>query len=77
MHRNEKGVVMAKKKAKTKKSLLKRVKITANKKLLRAKAGRRHLLSGKSKKRKRKLRKQAVVSSAQKELIKGSLPYNI
>lgn len=62
-------------KLKTKKALVKRVKVTKNKKVLRSKAGRRHLLSGKTAKRKRILRKKCLVSSAQKQLIKAGLPY--
>ncbi len=63
-------------KLKTKKALSKRIKITGTKKLIRSKTGRRHLLSSKSSKRKRKLRKGEEVSSAGKKLIKASLPYS-
>jgi len=63
-------------KLKTKKALAKRVKVTKKKKMLRSKTGRRHLLSSKSSKRKRKLRQRGVVSSAGKRLIKESLPYS-
>lgn len=66
-----------KKKLKTKKALVKRIKITAQGKVLRSKAGRRHLLSGRSKKRKRNLRKKAVVSGGEKKNIKKALPYGI
>jgi large subunit ribosomal protein L35 len=62
-------------KLKTRKSLAKRVKITKNKKILRSQSGRRHLLSGKSKKRKRRLKKKDLVSSAQRKLVKRGLPY--
>lgn len=62
-------------KLKTKKALAKRVKLTANKKALRNKAGRRHLLSGKNSKRKRCLKKKQTASAASKELLKRSLPY--
>lgn len=64
-------------KLKTKKALAKRVKITKNKKALRSKAGRRHLLSAKKQKRKRVLRRRAGVSSAGKKLLKQSLPYAV
>lgn len=64
-------------KLKTKKALAKRVKITKKKKMLRSKCGRRHLLSSKSKKRKRVLRKRAKVSSAQSKLIRKALPYSV
>ena len=63
-------------KLKTKKALTKRVKVTKKGKVSRSKAGRRHLLSGKTSKRKRGLRRKALVSSAQKKLIKRSLPYS-
>ncbi|MCM8819586.1 MAG: 50S ribosomal protein L35 [Candidatus Omnitrophica bacterium] len=62
-------------KLKTKKSLAKRVKVTKNKKVLRWKACRRHLLSYKSKKRKRFLGKKTVVSKAEKQMVKKALPY--
>jgi len=62
-------------KLKTKKALAKRIKITGGGKLIRSKAGRRHLLSGKSKKRKRALRKKTVVASADKKMVKRALPY--
>jgi large subunit ribosomal protein L35 len=63
-------------KLKTKKSLAKRVKITKNKKILRSQSGRRHLLSGKNKKRKRNLRRKDLVSSAERKLVKRGLPYS-
>ena len=62
-------------KVKTKKALAKRVKVTKKKKVLRSKAGRRHLLSAKTRKRKRNLRRTSKVSSAEKDLIKKALPY--
>ncbi|MBU1366803.1 MAG: 50S ribosomal protein L35 [Candidatus Omnitrophota bacterium] len=62
-------------KLKTKKALAKRVKITKKKKILRNKAGKRHLLSGKSKKRKRLLRKKCLVSKADRKAILKALPY--
>jgi len=49
-------------KKKTKKAVAKRFKKTATGKVKRAKAGRRHLLGGKSRNRKRALRKSALVS---------------
>lgn len=64
-----------KKKLKTKKALAKRIKVTKRGKLLRKKAGKSHLLSGKARKRKRKLRKTALVSKAHIKTIKASLPY--
>lgn len=64
-------------KLKTKKALAKRIKVTKKKKMMHSKSGRRHLLSGKSRKRKRKLRKRGLVSSSQKRLMKKSLPYQL
>ncbi len=52
-------------KQKTKKSVAKRFKLTGSgKKLKRTTAGRGHLLTGKSRKRKRQLRGGAITSSA-------------
>lgn len=62
-------------KVKTKKSLSKRVKVTAKKKALRSKGGRRHLLSCKGRKRKRDLRKKGLVSDAEGKFLKKALPY--
>lgn len=62
-------------KLKTRKSLAKRVKITKNKKALRSKAGRRHLLSHKSRKRKRNLRAQAALPQTQRKTLKRAMPY--
>lgn len=64
-------------KLKTRKSVAKRVKITKKKKILRSKAGRRHLLSAKTKKRKRKLRRKAKVSEGDKRALKRALPYSM
>ncbi|MFH1875781.1 MAG: 50S ribosomal protein L35 [Candidatus Omnitrophota bacterium] len=62
-------------KLKTKKSFAKRLKVTKNKKVLRSKEGRRHLLSGKKAARKRQLGKKVVVSHADRNQIKHALPY--
>ncbi|MGB9720067.1 MAG: 50S ribosomal protein L35 [bacterium] len=51
-------------KLKTKRGWLKRVKIKKNGKILRWKSGKRHLLTGKSRKRKRRLSKLTPVSKA-------------
>ena len=64
-------------KLKTRKSVAKRVKITKKKKALRSKAGRRHLLSAKSKKRKRKLRRKVKVSKGDRGALKKALPYSM
>ena len=63
-------------KLKTRKAIAKRVKVTKKKKVLRSKAGRRHLLSAKTKKRKRTLRRRSLVSDAEKKLIRRALPYS-
>ncbi|MCM8774236.1 MAG: 50S ribosomal protein L35 [Candidatus Omnitrophica bacterium] len=63
-------------KLKTKKALAKRIKITKKKKMLRIQAGARHLLSGKTKKRKRKLKKKVKVARTEKKLIKRALPWS-
>jgi len=62
-------------KLKTRKAIAKRVTITRKKKALRSKAGRRHILSYKKRKRKRNLRRKGTVSHAQKNLIRKALPY--
>ncbi len=43
---------------------------------MKAKAGRRHLLSHKSTKRKRNLRKKNQVEAGGKELVKKAMPYS-
>jgi large subunit ribosomal protein L35 len=60
----------------TKKSVSKRFKITANGKVKRARAGRRHLLASKSPKRRRSLGKSVVVDKTDMWRIIGSLPYS-
>jgi large subunit ribosomal protein L35 len=60
-------------KIKTHKSFKKRVKITKNGKVLRGKPGRRHLLSGKPSKRKRKLRRSAEVGKEEAFRVKRLL----
>ncbi len=61
--------------SKTRKAAAKRFKITATGKVLRAHASRRHLLSSKSAKRKRKLAKSAVVDVTDEARIKLNLPF--
>ena len=51
-------------KQKTRKGVATRVRVTRTGKIVRGKAGRRHLLSGKSRKRKRALRRKATVARA-------------
>jgi large subunit ribosomal protein L35 len=60
----------------TKKSVAKRFKITANGKVKRSRAGRRHLLAGKSPKRRRSLGKAVVVDKTDMWRVIGSLPYS-
>jgi len=60
---------------KTKKSVAKRFKITARGKVLRARAGKRHLLAGKSPKRRRSLGTAKVVHSTDAYRILQNLPF--
>ena len=60
---------------KTKKSVAKRFKITATGKVLRSRAGRRHLLQGKSPKRRRSLGTAKVVDDTDAYRIKQNLPF--
>ncbi len=61
---------------KTRKSVAKRFKITATGKVLRPRAGRRHLLQAKSPKRRRALGKAAVVGPTDAYRITASLPFS-
>ncbi|MEK7269714.1 MAG: 50S ribosomal protein L35 [Planctomycetota bacterium] len=61
-------------KMKTRKALAKRFKKTATGKLLHWKAGRRHLMSGKSAKRRRRLRKTSRVFRPQEMALLKGLP---
>jgi len=60
-------------KQKTRKGLAKRIRVTRTGKIVRNKAGRRHLLSSKSGKRKRQLRKKVTVCKADKARMKRAL----
>lgn len=62
-------------KLKTHRGLAKRIKISGSGKYLRRKAGKSHLLSGKSRKRKRNLKKTVVVDSTNVKAVKKLLPY--
>lgn len=62
-------------KMKTKKSAAKRFKLTGSGKLKRSKAFKQHILTKKSSKTKRNLRKTAYVSVTQENTIKKLLPY--
>lgn len=61
--------------SKTRKAVAKRFKVTASGKVLRTRAGRRHLLQCKSAKRKRNLAKIAVVDDADVARVKLNLPF--
>ena len=62
-------------KMKTKKAVVKRFRITGTGKLKRAKAFKQHILTKKSAKRKRNLRKSAYVSVTQLKTMKKLVPY--
>ena len=62
-------------KLKNKKSLRKRVKITKKGKGLQRAGGSRHLLSGKTAKRKRQLRKKRTFPTTQNKTLKNAVPY--
>lgn len=62
-------------KLKTKKSMAKRVKFTKKGKVKRSKACRGHILTKKSRKRKRHLRQQSFVDRVDKGTVKKLLPY--
>ncbi|MGB3241687.1 MAG: 50S ribosomal protein L35 [Candidatus Omnitrophota bacterium] len=62
-------------KLKTKKGVKKRFKLTKTGKIKRAKAGGRHILSKKTRKRKRALRKSDVVDSTMEKKIRRLMPY--
>jgi large subunit ribosomal protein L35 len=61
---------------KTKKSVAKRFKITATGKVMRMRAGKRHLLQGKSPKRRRSLGTSKLVDSTDVYRIKQNLPFS-
>jgi large subunit ribosomal protein L35 len=60
---------------KTKKSVAKRFKITGTGKVLRSMAGRRHLLQGKSSKRRRKLGGRVLVDKTDVYKVLQCLPF--
>ena len=62
-------------KLKTNKSAAKRFKLTKSGKIKVRKAGRRHLLGLKTRKRKRKLRRPGYISKADAKRIRRLLPY--
>lgn len=62
-------------KAKTRKAVAKRFKVTGTGKVLRRKQGKRHLLQCKNRKRKRALGKATLVSKADIKNVKENLPF--
>ena len=62
-------------KIKSKTGAKKRFRVTGTGKFKRATKGRRHLLTHKSPKRKRHLRKPALVDKAQHDQVQAMLPY--
>ncbi|MFC7336764.1 50S ribosomal protein L35 [Haloferula chungangensis] len=62
-------------KAKTRKAVAKRFKVTGTGKVLRRKQGKRHLLQNKNRKRKRNLGRVALVSDADIKNVKENLPF--
>ena len=62
-------------KAKTRKAVAKRFKVTGSGKILRRKQGKRHILQKKSRKRKRQLGKVTLVSDADLKNVRASLPF--
>jgi large subunit ribosomal protein L35 len=62
-------------KAKTRKAVAKRFKVTGTGKVLRRKQGKRHLLQCKNRKRKRSLGQAALVSDADIKNVKENLPF--
>ncbi|MDD2403656.1 MAG: 50S ribosomal protein L35 [Victivallaceae bacterium] len=64
-------------KMKTRKCAAKRLKQTGTGKFRRAKAGARHLLTGKSAKVRRRLGKDAAVKPSELSRIKAALPYGL
>ena len=62
-------------KLKTNKSVQKRIRVTKSGKFKKMRAGKRHLLQGKSSKRKRHLRQGDLVSGAMEKQLRRLLPY--
>ena len=63
-------------KAKTRKAVAKRFKVTGSGKVLRRKQGKRHILQKKNRKRKRNLGKVTLVSDADIKNVKENLPFS-
>ena len=69
------NLAKAKMKLKTHKGAAKRFKLTAGGKVMSGHAGARHILTSKTRKRKRKLGSQRVVSDVDAVHVKSMLPY--
>ena len=63
-------------KLKTNKGVAKRVRVTKKGKLKRKKAGASHILTKKSRKRKRQMRKADVINKTQTAILKKLIPYH-
>jgi len=63
-------------KMKTHKSSAKRFKVSSSGKIIRSKAYKSHILTKKTAKRKRNLRKDTTISSAEVKKVKVLLPYS-
>jgi len=62
--------------AKTRKAFAKRMKITGSGKVLRNKPGKRHLLSCKNAKRRRRLGQRGLVSDSDLRRVREALPFS-
>ena len=62
-------------KMKSSRGAMKRFKVTASGKVKRSRGGKSHLLSSKSKKRKRRLRHPTLVSAKETKTIRKLIPY--
>ncbi len=66
---------MARMKLKTHRGAAKRFKLTASGKVMSGHAGARHILTSKTRKRKRKLGRSSVIADADVRHVKAMLPY--
>jgi len=66
---------MAKTKMKTKRAAAKRYRVTGSGRVKTGKKGKRHILTGKSRKRKRNLRGTRILSKVDEPMAKRLLPY--
>lgn len=66
---------MAQNKLKTSRSLAKRIKKTGGGRIKRMKAGKSHLLTGKSRKHKRRLRESTLIDPTLVSMVKRLAPY--